>query len=470
MAIAASNPIKSSPALVVFAILCFAGVAFVANPAIFLCCLVTFFMLVILVWKNANPGILLFSVLVQWAQVFAFVVWMNDMGWDIDRISPHGAVAVVCSCLGLIVMGVVFHFGLKKIDLPSMEQLHQQAKRINERKVLIIYLFCTFFLSGAGLAFRGAGGFTQILMTFSSVKWVFFMVYAYVVWINKKNRFILVLIVLFEFVTSLYSFFSSFKDVTYFTILVAMTFVRSVNFKQIIYGLLVLTALLFFFMTWTAIKKDYRDFLNKGTKQQVVAVSRSAAFNKIGEKIGKLTWQDYQNVTGAFLYRVQYVFHLARTMDRVPEVLPHENGQVWWDNVSFVLMPRLLFPDKPIYEATIKTNKYTGFHYTGLKQGTSFSLGYFADGYVDFGYFGMFIPLVLLSLYILLIFRVLYRMKKINVVMRYAIINVALINFASFESDGLFLFGRLTLLFLVFWVLSKFFFARIQPWLYKPSR
>jgi hypothetical protein len=467
MAIAATNPIKSSPGLIAFAVLCLAAGAFVGNPMIFLCCMATFFILVLLVWRNASPGILLFSVLVQWAQVFAFVVWMNDMGWDINRLSPHGAVAMVWSCLGLIVIALTFRFGLKKVELPSMEQLKQQARRINERKILILYLFSTIFMGGAGLAFRGAGGLTQILMTFSSVKWVFFMVYAYVVWINKKNRFLLVIIILFEFVTSLYSFFSSFKDVTYFTILVAMTFVQRINFKQIIYGLVVLSALLFFFMTWTAIKQDYRDFLNKGTKQQVVAVSRSAAFNKIGEKISKLSWQDYQNVTGAFLYRVQYIYHLARTMDRVPVVLPHENGQIWWDNISFVLMPRLLFPDKPIYEATVKTNKYTGFHYTGLKQGTSFSLGYFADCYIDFGFFGMFFPLVLLSLYILLIFRVLYGLKEVNVVMRYAIINVALVNFASFESDGLFLFGRLTLLFLVFWGLSKFFFARIQIWLYK---
>jgi hypothetical protein len=444
-------------------------VAFAGNPLYFFCCLLTFFLLILLVWKNTSPGILLFSVLVQWAQVIAFVIWMNTLGWDINRISPHGGIAVIFSCLGLLVMAVTFNLGLRKVRLPSIEQFRQQAKLINERKILTLYLFSTVFMSGAGLAFSGAGGLTQILMTFSSVKWVFFMTYAYVVWINKKNRFILIVIVLFEFVTSLYSFFSSFREVTFFTILVAMAFVRRVNFKQIIYGLVALTALLFFFMTWTAIKGDYRQFLNKGTKQQVVSVSRSAAFNKIGEKIGSLSWQDYQNVTGLFLYRVQYIFHLAKTMDRVPEVLPHENGQIWWDNISFVLMPRLLFPNKPIYEATVKTNKYTGFHFTGRKQGTSFSLGYFADSYIDFGYMGMFLPLIGMSLYILLIFRIIYRMEKLNVLVRYAVINVVLINFASFESDGLFLFGRLTLLFLVFWGLSKFVFAHLQTWLYKTS-
>ena len=45
-------------------------------------------------------------------------------------------------------------------------------------------------------------------------------------------------------------------------------------------------------------------------------------------------------------------------------------------------MPRLLFPNKPIYQATIKTNKFTGKSYAGMEEGASFSLGYFADSYV----------------------------------------------------------------------------------------
>src|SRR5258708_5022456 len=470
MAIAASNKINISPSAIGLVLISCVGVLFAANPAYMFCCLVTFIILIGLLWRNASPGILLFSMLVQWAQVFAYVPWMNAGGYDINRISNHGGIAVIFSCLGLIVMALTLHLGLKSLPLPSKEQLFLQAKRIDERKILILYLFSTFFLSGAGLAFGDAGGLTQILMTFASVKWVFFMVYAYVAWINKKNRLILLLIIVFEFITALYSFFSSFKEVIFYTIIVALSFVRKVNFKQVFYGILAVAALLFFFLTWTAIKRDYRQFLNKGTKQQVVEVSRSEAFDKIGEKIGTLTWDEYQKITGLFLYRVQYVLHLAKTMDRVPEVIPHENGQVWWDNISFVLMPRLFFPDKPVYDATVKTNKYTAFHYSGLKQGTSFSLGYFADSYIDFGYTGMFIPLALLALFIVFIYRTLYGFNKINVLMRYGIVNVTLINLASFESDGLFLFGRLMLLFLVFWFLSKFVFGRLQTWLYKPSK
>jgi hypothetical protein len=444
------------------------GVLFCGNPAFLVCCLATFYLLMYLLWRKAQPGILIFVMLMQWVQVVAYVLWMDNNNVDINRVSNHGGTAVVISCLGLVLMAAVISNRVKTLKLPSLEELNIQARLIDEKKILILYLISTFFLGGLGFAFGNNSGLYQILSTLGSLKWVFFMVYGYVAWINKKNRLTLAIIIVFEFTTSLYAYFSTFKEVIFYTIILALSFIRTVNFKQLFYGVAVSVSLFFLLLTWTAIKSDYRKFLNRGTKQQVVSVSRSDAFSKIGEKVSSLTWDDYQRVLDLFLYRTQYVLHLAKTMDRVPQILPHEYGRIWWDNVTFVLMPRLFFPDKPIYEATVKTNKYTGLRYAGFKQGASFSLGYFADSYIDFGYVGMFLPLCLIALFVFFIYRTLFRFKTINVLMRYAVINVTLIDFASFESDGLFIFGRLLLMFLVYWALSKYLLVFIQRWLYKP--
>ena len=154
-------------------------------------------------------------------------------------------------------------------------------------------------------------------------------------------------------------------------------------------------------------------------------------------------------------------------MDRVPDILPYEFGGLWWDNISFVLEPRLFFPDKPRYEATQKTTKYTGISYAGYKQGASFSLGYFADSFIDFGYSGMFIPLAIIALFVGLIYRSFYKLTKLNILFRFALINIVLYEFISFESDGLFLFGRLLLMFLVFYTLGRVVLPILQRWLYK---
>jgi len=449
--------------LVLFAVLS-------SNTIYLLCCLLTCFLMIALLWRNARPGILVFAMMLQWAQVICYVLWMNDLGIDVNRFSQHADAAIVMSCIGLLVMALTISLGLRSLAMPTLEQLQQQARLINEKKILLLYLFSTLFMGSIGVALGGNPGFAQILMTMSSFKWIFFIVYGYVAWINKKNRLTLAFIIVFEFTTSLYSYFSSFKEVIFFTIILALTFIRSISVKQLIAVIVVGGLLFFLLLTWTAIKSDYRKFLNGGTKQQVIEVSRSEAFSKIGEKVGALRWEDYQKVLGLFLYRAQYLLHLAKTMDRVPALLPHEYGQIWLNNITFVLEPRLFFPDKPIYQATVKTNKYTGIRYAGFKDGASFSLGYFADSYIDFGYVGMLLPLILIALFVVMIYRVLYGFRKLNVLLRYAVINVALIQFSTFEADGLFLFGQLLLMFLVFWALSKFVLSRLQTWLYKASK
>ena len=443
--------------------------AFCANAAYLIFCLVAFYSIIFLLWRHSQPTVLLFAMLMQWVQVVAFVLWMNNNNEDIDWISNHGGVAVSIACLGLIVIAGVMSLGVRSLKMPSWQEFYHQAKLINAKKILLLYAISTLFLGGLGYAFGSNPGLYQILSTFSTVKWVFFMVFGYTALINKKNRLLLVIIIILEFTTSLYSYFSTFKDVILYTIMLALCFVRRVTFRQLIYGLLIVGSLFFLLLTWTAVKSDYRKFLNNGTKQQVIEVSRGEAFSKLGEKVSSLSWQQYQQVLDLFLYRTQYILHLAKTMDRVPALIPYENGQIWLNNIMFVLEPRLFFPDKPVYEATVKTNKYTGFKYAGLKQGSSFSLGYFADCYIDFGYIGMFVPLILIGLFIVFIYRTLYGFSKINLLIRFAVINVALNDFSAFESDGLFLIGRLLLLLLVYWFISKFILSRLQTWLYKAS-
>jgi len=154
-------------------------------------------------------------------------------------------------------------------------------------------------------------------------------------------------------------------------------------------------------------------------------------------------------------------------MDRVPSVLPHEYGSLWKSNILYVITPRMFNPDKPVYQATIKTNKYTGSRYAGFKQGASFSLGYFADSYVDFGHILMYLPLLLIAYFVSFIYLFLFRMNKLNLIFRIAIINVVLYNFIAFEADGTFLFGRLLTNFLTMWVFGKLVFPFLQRLAYK---
>lgn len=456
----------SGSVIFLIALIC-GGMLFLRNGIYLFACMITLVLIFLFLWRNNRPGILLFAFFMQWTQVMAYVVWMGVRGVDINFLSLHADIAVLMSCLGLLVMAIVVSKGVGNLKVPTREKLAEAAGKINERKMLLLYLGSTIFLSSIGFVLGATSGFTQILITLSSLKWIFFLVYGYVAWINRRNRIILTVMILYEFSTSLYSYFSSFKQVILIVIILAITFITTITVRQIIYFLLVASLLGFMGVTWSAIKSDYRQYVSQGQKQQVVAVSREEALGKIGDQVSSLNSRQYQFAMMMTLYRLQYIYHLARTMDRVPEVMPHENGKLWAENLGFILLPRILFPNKPIFDATQKTNKYTGMNYGGYSKGTSFGIGYFADCYIDFGYVGMFIPLALIALFVVVIYRIFYQLTSLNILFRYGLINVCLFNFTSFESDGIIVIGRLLVTFLVFWIISRTIFPRIQNWLYK---
>ena len=98
--------------------------------------------------------------------------------------------------------------------------------------------------------------------------------------------------------------------------------------------------------------------------------------------------------------RIEYTFFFGRVVERVPSVLPHDDGAIWGGAVMHVLTPRLLFPDKPGLAADVENTQ----HYAGLRlteQGgwqTEIPMGYMAESYIDFGSLGMFVPILLLGL------------------------------------------------------------------------
>jgi len=67
-------------------------------------------------------------------------------------------------------------------------------------------------------------------------------------------------------------------------------------------------------------------------------------------------------------------------------------------------MPRFLFPDKKSIDESEMTNKYTGLGVAGSDRGTSISIGYMGECYIDFGAIFMFIPILLLGIYYGLIY------------------------------------------------------------------
>src|SRR4030095_8873586 len=137
-------------------------------------------------------------------------------------------------------------------------------------------------------------------------------------------------------------------------------------------------------LVWTAIKVEYREFLNQGSGQQEVVVSVNQRFEKLGELVSRLDSVTLQAALEEATLRVSYVSYFAMSLAHVPAVIPHENGALWGSAIIHVLTPRIFFPNKPAIDDSVRTRIYTGLEMAGSEEGTCISLCYMGETYVGF--------------------------------------------------------------------------------------
>jgi hypothetical protein len=156
-------------------------------------------------------------------------------------------------------------------------------------------------------------------------------------------------------------------------------------------------------------------------------------------------------------------------MERVPAVIPFQNGKNWSDNIEFATTPRILNPNKPSLDATEKTKRYTGLSYLGRQFGASFSLGYFAECYIDFGFWGMMFPLFLIGIMYGITYTYLMKNASRNFVFNYSVVGAVFLEFAAFEMDGTFLLGRFLATLVTFIFCIKVFFPWVLRYISVPA-
>lgn len=410
-----------------------------------------------------KPSVFTIVFLYHFLQISANVWLSNYLGKDLNFRSDHSDVAIIFSYFGLMIMFIPIIYFQNKIPYLSISTLRKHAARLSVQKSFKAYIIAFFVANALGGVAFVIPGLSQVIFSLINIKWFFFLLFGYQVILKKQMIKEFAIVSALEFLLGFLSFFSDFKTVFFFLSFLALSFIVYVKFKNILIALCSLVLVVFLGIKWTEIKGEYRAYLNQGSRSQTVSVSSEDALNKLIELSTQQSDDEKNDATYNFLDRIQYTYHLAKTMDRVPEVLPYEHGGNIGSILSFVLIPRILNPDKPRWEATVKTKKYTGLNYAGYNQGTSFSLGYFADCYIDFGYYGMMVPLLILGFIFGGSYFYFIKHSSNNFIFNFAVVGALFMEFNAFEADGTYLMGRLYADLVTFFLLKTFFF----PWLYR---
>ncbi len=420
-------------------------------------------------WRPGESPILLFIFTFQWLQGTILVFYANWLAIDVGQLSDFHAQqsnAIVLTCIALVALAIGMRLGAGRWTPQAAYQartLSNQRSEVDWAKLYALAFVGALFCEAAA---RLASGLMQPMLAVASLKWAFYWMLAYATFSRRGANFLYFLAAfMIELALGVGSYFSDFKTVMFFTLFAALAAQVKISFRSTISLLLLGAILIAAAVAWSAIKMEYRAYVSGGERVQMVRVGYIDRLSKLAELISAIDDEKMAKGYDSLLKRLAYVELFGVTLAYVPRVRPHEDGAIWIDAVSRPFMPRLLFPNKAIIDDSERTNAYTGLDLYGMEQGTSISLGYVAESYIDFGEFGMMVPIVLLGIFYGRVYRGLVSSSRCASIFGMGLASSALYPGAFLDASITKSFGAIVVALLVTWILVRFAIPRFIPWL-----
>jgi hypothetical protein len=304
----------------------------------------------------------------------------------------------------------------------------------------------------------------QILYRLLEFRVVFLFLLLYTVLRRRQGHRYAVAAFLFAWIPTLGSFHSTFLQ-PFIVLLMAFFAVggswRSLDLRRIAPGRLVPALITLMVLTWMAlvwqggVKEAWRDAVrNDAVPREPVdkvlafvdLVAREAPQIKMRAAIESL---GTRTSSGAAYFSLVF--------ERVPSLIPHENGALTLRALEHVVMPRILFPDKPnLGGDSWLVRTYAGLYVAGDDESTSVGLGYMAEFFIDYGIPWMFLGLLAYGL----LGGAIYQSFSLSCPSRSffwgVVVAVFLQHFVSYEGELAKLLGGLIQAFLVFLIALHF--------------
>jgi hypothetical protein len=271
---------------------------------------------------------------------------------------------------------------------------------------------------------------------------------------------ILALVVCFEIIFGMTGFFANFKN-SILTFFVAALFARPrIRILDLISVILAAVVILSVATFWSAIKPDYRDFVNKGTGSQTVDVSIGERLDFLGNAVTTLDAYKISDGFQRLVSRHGYIEYLGLVMQNVPSVIPLQDGQITVSVLRHIAVPRLLWKGKPALPSDTEVmSKYTGLPMT-WNSDTSISIGYLGELYTDFGYLGGLVGALAIGLMIGLCYRAVSNNRRVSELVRAGLCLMLVLPIAYFGTAYVKLIGAYVMTAIIVLVLTYFVFSR----------
>ena len=155
-------------------------------------------------------------------------------------------------------------------------------------------------------------------------------------------------------------------------------------------ALAVLLGMAFIFVL-QAVKDDYRETLREEGQGQNV----EKFLESVDERLLEAEAARSGNVE-RLVIRINQGWIISRIMTGTPRYLPFAEGETIITAVKASLLPRFLFPDKPIAGGKVNYEKYVGYR---LQSSTSMGISLLGEAYINFGVRGAWVFMFVFGLF-----------------------------------------------------------------------
>ena len=370
-----------------------------ANPLLTVAGLAVPPLLFMMLWRPGEPPVLLFAATFQWMEVFVPVLTANRFGEILGRSMrlPELQTAAWLALLGLLSLAFGIRLGAGKSPVADSHTLNAVSSRLSPSRLAAAYGLTFVIDMLVAFATGLVPGLRQQLLVFGTLRWVVIFLIGWAALQNSRYRPLATGVFLLEVVLGFSGYFSGFKTVFFLTIVLlggSGLGIRRLLRPALLFtigGAIVLSSF------WQAVKGDYRSFLSQGEQSQNVLVPITSRFEFLLEKVSDVSLADLLDGLTSGLDRLGYLEFFGRSIQTVPARIPYQSGRLWFEAVKHVVTPRVFFPGKASINDSDRTNEFTGIRVAGADEGTSVSIGYVGESYIDFGPAWMFAPIILVG-------------------------------------------------------------------------
>jgi len=368
---------------------------FTPNPLLTVCGIAIVPIAFGLLWRPSEPPVLLFAVLMQWLQVFMPVLNADRHGLQIFDLTLEKAAWL--SLATVLVLAVGMRMGGRPAALVDEVTLNEEANRLNARRLVAAYIGAFLLGQISIIASLLVPSLRQQFLALAALRWVVIFLIGWAALRHRRFRALAATVITLELIIGFVGYFSAFKAVLFMAIVLIAASRHGARrlFSPALVGVALMTILLASF--WQSVKDDYRVYINQGDKAQVVRVGLGERLDYLASEVIRTRWSDLTFGFDSTLNRIGYIEMFAATIQNVPARVPFQDGRLWLEAVVHIVTPRVLFPNKPAINDSDRTREFTGVWLAGADEGTSISIGYAGESYIDFGPIGMFVPVLLLG-------------------------------------------------------------------------